>query len=128
MKSRIANSNIMKDSTAAIDIHTILFVFEDFLDLSGFDSSVVDGPSACLDGLRPGGGGLCSEAGPGKNGNPGGGVPEDVGGGKGAALELNGFPSLRKLGMLKIFGGIGPENRLFLISLAKRERERWHIK
>lgn len=88
----------MNESTAAIVIHTILFVFGDFLELPEFDSPE-DGPSA-FDGLRPDvGGGFCSEPGPGKKGSvdggvPGGGVPEVVvGGDNGAALELNGFPS-----------------------------------
>lgn len=57
IKSRIANSNIMHEITAAMDIHTILFVREDFLALE-FDSSVVDGPSACFAGRLPAGGGF----------------------------------------------------------------------
>lgn len=92
----------MNDSTAAMDIHTILFVLGDFFELLEFDSSVVDGPSARFAGRRPDVGGFCSGFGPGKNGSAGGGVPEDVGGGvpedvgggNGAVLLLNGFPSL----------------------------------
>lgn len=84
----------MNESTAAMDIHTILFVLGDFLGLAEFEPAPVDGASACFVGRRPDvGGGFSSEPGPGKNGVAGGGAPEIVGGGKGAVLELNGFPS-----------------------------------
>lgn len=85
----------MNESTAAMDIHTILFVLEDFLEPPEF-ISLEDGPSACFVGRRPDeGGGFWSESGPGKNGSDDGdGVPEVVvGGDNGAVLELNGFPS-----------------------------------
>lgn len=95
MKSKIANSNITNERIDAMVIHTILFVLGDFLEFPELDFSP-EGPSACLDGLFPdegGGFGFCWVPGPGKKGSVGGGTSEGDGGGKGAALELNGFPS-----------------------------------
>lgn len=103
INSRIANSNIRNDRTAATDIPTILFVLMGFPGDGVFDPSAdADGPSACLLGLLPGfggggGGGELPGFPPGKNGvvGVGGGVPDDdVGGDNGAALELIGLPSL----------------------------------
>lgn len=96
MKSKIANSNITNERTDAMVIHTILFVLGDFLEFPELDFSPEEGPSACRDGLRPdegGGFGFCWVPGPGKKGSVGGGTSEGDGGGKGAALELNGLPS-----------------------------------
>lgn len=54
-----------------------------------FDASDSDGPSACFAGVLPEEGVL----GPGSSDGDGGGVNGEIGGGNGAMVELNGFPS-----------------------------------
>lgn len=76
-----------------MDIQTTLLVVKLFLLALEFDSSVVDGPSACLPWARPEVGGVCTEVGAPKNGGAEGGFVEDVGGGEGATLVLNRLPS-----------------------------------
>lgn len=91
------NPKITKDITVAIDIPTILLVLKTFFVVLEFDSSVADGPLACFPGVcfvgfcLPG---VCPEDGTPENGGDGedGGV-EDVGGGNGATILLNRFPS-----------------------------------
>lgn len=85
-----ANAKITADSTAAITIQTILFVEDLFED---FDSTVVvDGPAACVTGVLSEGVLFEEDPPPLKKGDWCDGA-EGVGDGKGAALEMNGFPS-----------------------------------
>lgn len=138
----------MNESTAAIDIQTTLLV-DTFFFPSEFEVSEELGPSACFEG------GVLLDGTPGsKNGGDGDdGVDGDVGEGRGALLELKGFPSFLqnkdayycdrkhasrkdrlykrystlgahlKFGMLSIFSGIGPLNRLFSMFLISKLKE-----
>jgi hypothetical protein len=128
-KSKHINAKISKHNTEAIDMPTILLLFELlFFAVPEFDSCVVDdGPFACLPGvwfvefcLPPGGEGNIKNGGAGDDegdpdGSDGAGGVVGVGGDTGEILELelNRFPSVLRVGMPNNLSGIGPEKRLF---------------
>lgn len=98
IKSTSAKIKIINSSTPAIDIQTTLLVVKKFFVRPEFDASDADGPSACFAGVlpedgTPGSTGVLPEDGTPESGGDGGGVNGDVGGGSGALVELNGFPS-----------------------------------
>ena len=91
IKSTSANTKIINDKTPTIDIQTTLLVVKNFFFRPEFDASDEDGPSACFAGVLPEDG--VPVPGPGSSDGDGGGINGDVGGGSGAMVELNGFPS-----------------------------------
>jgi hypothetical protein len=100
IRSATPSTIIISKKNPAIDIPTTCLVVKIFFFFTEFDSSVADGPSACLPGVRSAGpqNGGAGDAG----GGGGGGFNGDVDGASGAVVALNGFPSFlhRKLSIL----------------------------
>lgn len=89
IKSASPSTKIISKKTPAIDIPTTCLALKTLFVFREFDFPVADGASACFAGARSGDGTL-------KNGGArpaGGGFSGNVGGGNGAVVELNGFPS-----------------------------------
>ena len=88
IRSASPSNRIISKNTAAIDIPTTCLVVKPLFFCPEFDFFVADGASAIFGGVRP-------VAGPqnGGAGLAGGGFNGDEGGGSGAVVALNGFPS-----------------------------------
>lgn len=89
IRSTSPSTTTISTKKAATDIPTTCLVVKDFFDFLEFDSFVGDGPSACFPGVFWESGALKN----GGAGPAGGGFNGDVGGGSGAVVVLNGFPS-----------------------------------
>lgn len=88
IRSASPSNRTISKNTAAIDIPTTCLVVKPFFFCPEFDFTAADGASAIFGGVRP-------VAGPqnGGAGLAGGGFNGDEGGGSGAVVALNGFPS-----------------------------------